>query len=228
MRPPRMGVNSYSNHNNSNSFNKQRTVQNNNLRKPNSCASEHSNSFSSSIGYFSGNDTKSSCEEPMFEKPSKSEKRMSIFDQLNNANKKIESNFTKLNTPTEREDQEKEPEWFNVPASLEDFIDLHGFSDEDEGHSETKVSNESPESKKSVESSSKSFQEFSQNRYNSSPNSSFSRYNNSNNSSYGHVNHNNRNPSYYKQPNHQNQYANNNNSQRFRNPLHFNNKPGKS
>lgn len=219
MRPPRMGVNAYNNsykrpNNNYNSNN-----YNPNLRKPNSCATEHANSYSSSSGYFSANDTKSSCEESMHEKPC--EKRMSVFDQINaekmsgNSMKPINSAGSSAKADTE----EKEPEWFSVPATLEDFIDLHGFEDDD-GTKEPNVDAKQPTDPP----------KYQQNRRNSYPNVPFipryqqnNSYNNNRNMNYKQNNHsfqNNQQPAAQHNPN--------NNNQRFRNPLHFNKPPPRS
>ncbi|CAG9807554.1 unnamed protein product [Chironomus riparius] len=213
--------------NNYNNQQQQQHHQSNYLRKPNSCASEqHGNSYSSSVGYFSGNDTKSSCgEESVLEKPS--EKR-TCFE----SNKKIE--------PSKAED-EKEPEWFSVPATLEDFIDLHGFSDEDiaeqpeaedkEKCLEVKQAAENQRNNMSTNSFNHEYQPNQNRRY--SHNSSYNRYshnsgysshNSSYNQSFNSQNSSYSNNSYYnaRNMNYRNNTVNNNANQRFRNPLHFN------
>jgi hypothetical protein len=213
---------------NNNYNNQQQQHQSNyHLRKPNSCASEqHGNSYSSSVGYFSGNDTKSSCgEESLLEKPS--EKR-TCFE----SNKKVE--------PSKTED-EKEPEWFNVPATLEDFIDLHGFSDEDiaeqpqpaeDNNVEVKEAAENQRNSMSNNSFNHEYQSNQNRRYNhnssynrySHNNSGYSSHNSSYNQSFNSQNSSYSNNNYYnaRNMNYRNNPVNNNANQRFRNPLHFN------
>lgn len=238
IRPSRMGVHAYNfdHRHHTTFFKRPNQHQPNYLRKPNSCASEqHGNSYSSSVGYFSGNDTKSSCgEDTLLEKPS--EKRP-CFE----SNKKVDPS---------KDEEEKEPEWFSVPATLEDFIDLHGFSDEDisepKEHKEqsAEVKQQAVDNQRnnminnnvSNSSNNNLHHEYQQNqnrRYNhnssfnryshnnsgySSHNSSYNQSFNSHNSSYNQNNNSyyNRNMSYRSNP------VNNNANQRFRNPLHFN------
>jgi len=242
IRPTRMGVNTYNfdHRHHTTFFKRPNQHQPNYLRKPNSCASEqHGNSYSSSVGYFSGNDTKSSCgEETLLEKPS--EKRP-CFE----SNKKVEPS---------KDEEEKEPEWFSVPATLEDFIDLHGFSDEDisepkevkEQSAEVKqqavdnqrnnmINNNNNVSNSSNNNNSlhHEYQQNQNRRYNH--NSSFNRYSHNNsgysshNSSYNqsfnshNSSYNQNNNSYYnRNMNYRSNPVNNNANQRFRNPLHFN------
>ncbi|XP_070505763.1 putative uncharacterized protein DDB_G0289263 isoform X2 [Chironomus tepperi] len=205
--------------------------QSNHIRKPNSCASEqHGSSYSSSVGYFSGNESKSSFgEESLLEKPME---KQSCYE----SNRKNEPR---------KDEEEKEPEWFSVPATLEDFIDLHGFSDEDVPEQQNE-NNRKAEPKKGADNqrnnmSNNSFRnEYQPNqnrRYNH--NNSYNRYSHNNsgytssshNSSYNNQSFSSHNSSYsqnnnsYYNPrnmNYRNNPVNNNANQRFRNPLHFN------
>lgn len=209
------------NNNNNNNNHNQHYQPQQHLRKPYSCASEqHGNSYSSSVGYFSGNDTKSSCGEE------------SLLEKAFESSKKVEP---------KKDEEEKEPEWFSVPATLEDFIDLHGFSDEDiqeQPKDDANVEQAVENQRNNLSNNSSFHQEYQppQNRRYNQNNSYNSRYSNNNsaysshNSSYNQSfsSHNSSysqqsNNSYYngRNMNYRNNQVNYNN-QRFRNPLHFN------
>lgn len=181
-----------------------------NNRKGNSCAMENSNinnvSAMSSIGYSSDNDTtKSSLDGSMSEEKAKEladDKKAAIND-------------------------ENEPEWYSVPATLNDFVELHGFEEGMEIPTPEKKSNNRSPNQNGYGTASLAYRRsgYGQNRYNQNQNRANGNYNNNNQQYY-------QNAGYQQQQQHQQQYANqqygsyqnqgySNNPQRFRNPLHF-------
>ena len=117
----------------------------------------------------------------------------------------------------DQENKDSEPEWFTCPASRFDVIELHGFED---GLDEAKIVNSKPEGRSSMGDSTSrmgfdDFVRYSQQQQNEVASSAYRK------SSYNQPT---RYPRTYNNPLNSNFFNNkNNNSARFRNPLHQSN-----
>lgn len=111
VRPPRMGIGSLGTFQKHTQFN-----------KANMCLEEEEEDYhymNYECGpkkYFPENDTKSS-KKPMYEK-------------VNNKSDLADFKKAEFSGKNNNEDNESEPEWFSYPASRHDFIDLHGFEED--------------------------------------------------------------------------------------------------
>lgn len=167
------------------------------LGRNNNCAMDKNNaSGKSSNGYFSDNDnTKASFNASMSDEKSKelSEKKAEPKENLVN--------------------DEEAPEWYSTPATLNDFVDLHGFEEGlDDAIENMSLGNNRSPNPNSYGTASLAYRRsgYSQNRY--AP-----RVNNNNNYfNAGPPQYGNNNPNYYNQQN-----FNTSVNQRFRNPLHY-------
>jgi hypothetical protein len=166
-------------------------------------------------GFFSANDTRSSLDDSR-----NSEMSANSSSAVNEANKRTE--FLK-NAPAKQNkaEDDTEPEWFSFPATRHDFVDLHGFNDEDI----LKPLPPPPTQRGNFDQFSKHNARKQQSpRFDNgnSPNQQYPYHNHNDNNAFMYQSPRTHTQFYNRGPNNSYQGNNNNNSnnQRFRNPLH--------